>query len=651
MAVSTLNTSPEPATEPQVQRLWSMGLPSDYLKLNERSRREARLRSLRSWFDPDPARAHVLCTNIDAFVRAHRLLVEYYLKPDPHNGGVYHFEDPTHKYEMVRMAMAEPKTVNQPAKSACVAPRGSTKTITLIQEMCLLIALARTTRVQVLISEMNADRTKEEIRTLRLQVENNALIQRDFGGAGVLFPRGRSSGERWNDSTLCFQHNHSTIMGYSVASKQRGRHPTLGIIDDPEDETLSRLPDWRKSYFRWLFKTYMPMFGPGGKVMWIGTLIHEFACLQLAMMGCKEVQVSDEEPETERDERFDDWNRRVWSMIETDEETGEERSIFPNKMSVEDFHRYKKTYGLAAAMAEFQGICVASGQFVFDRHPHKHGYMRCVGQEDDAEDYMLDLRTGERMPWPEFLATLYVVGAGDLSDSVAPTADPGALIFIGASPTGVVYVLDAYIRRSHADHLVHKGYDMAAIWSAQKMGWEKAAMQSAVVRYAQRYAEELRREGHTPPVCKPIVNTKVDKVRRILAALTPLMNDYEIRFLYLDELVDADGVTHHPRSCPHARYHRILTEQVDGFTDEGASGHDDGADGLEMAIRVLGRTRGLRLTEVDGNEHSIEQWAEAGMVWPKHLIPRECWTREMWEETLTPEPVGVGLDTEMDPYE
>lgn len=604
---------------------------------------------MRGWYDPDPSKAHILCTDTDAFIRAHRLWVEFYLKDDPHNAGIYHFKDPTHKYDMVRMAMSAPMTPNQPAKAACVAPRGSTKTITLIQEMCSMMACVRATRIQILLSEMNADRTSEEIRNLRLQFENNALIHRDFGGAGKLYPKGRSGGERWNDTTLCFQHNKSVIMGFSVASKQRGRHPTFGIIDDPEDEELSRNPDWRRRYFRWLFKTYMPMFGPGGKVMWIGTLIHEFSCLQLAMMGSKEVQDRDEEVETERDERFDDWSRRNWKMIDEDPETGERFSLFPEKMSVEDFDRYKKTYGLSAAMSEFQGICMAEGQFVFDRDPYRHGYMRCVGSTE-ADDYFLDLRTGEQMPWGEFVASLYVVGAGDLSDSVAPSADPGALVFIGMSPAGILYILDAYIRRSHADNLVKMGYEMSSWWGAQKIGWEKAAMQSAVVRYAMHYGDQLRKEGKTPPVCRAVVNNKIDKVRRILAALTPIMGDYQIRFLRMETFVDGKGVTHEPRKHGHSRYMRILAEQVDGFTDEGGSGHDDGIDALEMAIRVMGRTVGKKASGTEETpEEALAKWAEVGMTWPKHIIPRECWTKEMWEDTQRHELVVV--ETEMDPYE
>ena len=123
-----------------LSNLDGMGLPADYTSLNPVNRKRARLTSLRSWFSPDPALAYILCNDVEKFIKAHRLWVTCYLKPDPHNAHVYHFRDPEHKYEMVRAAMAPAMKERQPAKCAIHAPRGSTKTITLITERYTLIA-------------------------------------------------------------------------------------------------------------------------------------------------------------------------------------------------------------------------------------------------------------------------------------------------------------------------------------------------------------------------------------------------------------------------------------------------------------------------------------------------------------------------------
>jgi len=649
--VDTAPSKSASLTEWQLDRLSSMGLPDDYPWLNPHVQQKARLSCLRGWFHEDPAKAYILCTSSQKFIQALRLWVEAYIKPDPWNAGVYHFRDPEHKYMMVAMAMDEPMTSNQPAKSAIVAPRGSTKTITLIQEMCSMIAVTRTVPVEVLITEINFDRTNEEMRKLRMQIERNETIHRDFGGPGVLFPKVRIGGERWNDKCLTFSHNRSTIMGFSSESAQRGRHPTFGVIDDPEDEENSRNPEWRKKYFRWLFKTYLGMFKPGSKVIWVGTLIHEFSCLHLAMKGCADVShPDDDEAQEERDEKFDDWNRRVFRMIE-DLNGPNERSIFPEYMSVSGFHKYKKTHGLSAAMSEFQGVPVGAGQFIFQRSPQKHGYMCCVGK-NGGEDYLLDLRTGEQRPWREFVDSLFVVGGADFSDSLATTANPGAVIFVGASENGVVYVLDAWIRRSHAFNLVEKAYDMASWCGAQRIGWEKVALQTVIIRYARRYADVLRSKGFTPPTSKGIENTGKNKTRRILAALMPLFSDYEIRFPHFEAVTDPDGVLHEPVHRPHERYHRILREQVDCFTDEGSTGFNDGIDALEMAIRTLGNARGdIVKRNTDPNEKALEEWSQAGVVWSRNLIPMECWTKDMRQDHESLVTAAVSSESDMDPYD
>ena len=637
------------SSKDQLEYLRSLGLPGDYQTLNNPAKKKARMTSLRSWFENDPSRSHILVNDVDAFVKAHKLWVEFYMKPDVHNAGVYHFKDPMHKYEMVRMAMSDAQTPKQPSKAAMVAPRGSTKTITLIQELVSMIAVCKTVPVSILMSQINFDRTNEEMRKLRMQFERNETIHRDFGGPGVLYPKTRIGGERWNDKSMGFSHNRSTVMGYSIESAQRGRHPTLGIIDDPEDEDNSRLQEWRRRYFRWLFSTYLPMFGPGGKIFWIGTLIHEFSCLHMAMRGVLETKGDAEEDVTERDVRFDDWNRRVFQLIEG-YGTEDEYSIFPDKHSVEDFHNFVQTHGLSAAMAEFQGMPIAAGQFVFKRDNYRHAYMRCTGADGD---YMLDVKLGYTLPWEKFIESLYIVAAVDPSDSIQASADPGAIVFIGIAEDGTVYVLDIWIRRSHAEDLVEQAYDMCRVNPAQKMGWEREALATFILRYAKRYEDKLRKAGYAPPFSRGLPCQRTSKVRRIIAAIRPLMGDHEIRFKRFEKVVADDGTVHEPAADAHQRFHRILTEQVDGYTDEGGTGHDDGVDVLHMAIRLLGQTRGTGVRDDKPDEYKDEwdEWSEAGIDWGRQRIPHKWWSEQMWKEANTMEPPAEIFTGDMDPYE
>lgn len=631
-----------PASAGEIENLRAMGLPADYFDLAPRFRKKARLKVLRSWFSPDPSHANILCTDVEAFVRAMQLWVEFYIKPDPYNAGVYTFPDPSHKYEMVRMSMSDPKVKTLPAKTVIIAPRGTTKTITFRDE-CLMIVTCRTVFTEVLFSEINAPRTSEEFRKMRLQIERNETIHADFGGPGTLFPVSRMSGERWNDSVLEFTHCNCTLYGFSANAATRGRHPIFGVIDDPEDDKKVRQVGWRRQFFDWLFRTYVPMFGPGGKLVWMQTPPNEASAVYIPMRGVETmVGWRGEGTVADKDSRFEDWNKKNFMLFYDDGKTGERKSIWQHKYDVNEEQSLRQSLGPQAFMAEMQGIPIASGQFVFQRDPFAHGYMRT----DDG--LMLDLRTGEEREWDEFSSKLMVVGAGDLSDSIAPDADPGALVFLGVSEEGIVYVLDAFIKRCHADDLVRKGFDMAAEWDCDKLGFEQEAMQSVLVRYAYRLADELRKKGLNAPVIRGVMHARQpkQKIRRILSALTPLLGEHRMRFPYFKE-----HEKYTPRFHKNARYIEILKEQVDFFTDEGASGNDDGVDACEMAITLAGpiraRTRGAVETD---NEREYRLWHDAGITLRPEVTPRGCWTEEMHRQA-DPHPVGSAVAVEVDPYE
>lgn len=640
----------QPLSERQRCHYDEMGLPHDYPYLNAKNQLKTRKKSLQSWFDPDPAKCYILCTDTEKFLKAFRLWVEYYMKPSKWNAGTYHFTDPLHKYEMVQAAMSPPKTPNQPSKTACVAPRRSTKTHTLIQQMCSMMAVTRTTPIQILISERNKARTDEEMQDLRHQFENNERIHADFGSENILFPRTRTGGRRWNNEKLQFCHNRSTIVGVSVSSAHRGRGNTFGIIDDPEDDEDSLNAAFRSKYFRWLFKAYLFMFGPGAKILWISTMIDELCCMQMAMRGLKEVQTTeDDEVQLERDARFDDWNLVNISLIREDK-NGKRYSIFPDRTSVADFDAYKKTHGLAAAMCEMQGVPMAGDQFCFSRDPMRHGYIRAIGEDGD---YFLDLNTGRKLPWDEFVKSLYVVGAGDFGSGMSPTCCPGAIVLIGRDAWGTVYVLDVYNRRCHPDDLIEMMFEMAPEWHTQRFAFEAVSMQTVDVHRARRRADELRAEGKEPPLIRGITNQKIDKVRLIIATLRPLINNDEIRFRQFDEQVKTIDGVHKVRSDARQRYHGQLAEQVDMYTDERALGLDDAIDALQMSIRFLGSMKGEPdQTSDDPNEEVYARWAEAGLLFDKKNIPLSCWTKEMFVDSMGDNiDVAKADEDEMDPYE
>ncbi|KPL09541.1 hypothetical protein AMJ71_06120 [candidate division TA06 bacterium SM1_40] len=599
------------------------GLPENYPQLTPAVRRKARKAVLTSWFDLSCP--HVLCTDTDQYVRAHFLWTEFYMKPAAINRGVYYFEDFQSKYDMIREVMSPSLEPENPAKTIVTASRRASKTQSLIIEGLTLIGVNRPFTLS-LISEYNATRTGEEIKKVQDQIEENERIHSDFGAEGILFPK-RSSGT-WSSKHLKFLHLPGCeVMGHSMKSAQRGRGPLYGIVDDPEDEEVTYNRDWRRWFFSRLLDAFVEMFHHGGKVCWIGTPIHGGSCLSQAMAGKSEKEETGDESLS--DKRFRDWRKVKMSLVVKDGE-GQWKSMQPERLTVDAFLK-KLEQNPVTVRKEILCEPVTPGTRAFPYDSAKHGFMHCEG--DDGSEYCLDLYTGEEVSWRKFLDSLFITGAGDPADGQSRDADPGALVFTGINPGGIIYVLDVYTKRCLYEHLLEMAYTIAEEWKCGVFGWEKAALQCVINRMARRFVEKLQEEGKTPPVFRELENAKRNKIARILS-LTPYFTRKEIRFRQLTPITGPDGRVHRPAKYPREGHYRELISQMVEYTDEGIRGHDDCADGLEMAIRLIGRSRGggdFGPPE-SPTDRIVTSWRMAGLPISAAQISPEVWTPKIERE-------------------
>ncbi len=626
-------------------------LPADYDDLAAVGQYKARVATLQSWYDVN--RPNVFCSRVDNLIAALYLWVEEYVKPARHNRGVYYNRDPRHKYQMVRDAFSPPRDPTQPAKTLIVAARGSTKTITLVRQLLPMAACCRPYTF-ILFSEINEDRTVEELQAIRTEIEQNEFIERDFGGKGELYPKSSRGSAKWNDSTLGFLHlPGNRIIGSSFYAKHRGRHPVLRVIDDPEDDQVVAQTDHRGMFTRLLFSRDMGMMGRGGVYLWIQTRVLRGVC-DYAMQHA-DGTFDEVDPEIQRemaDARWDDWNITNHDLL-VEGADGKLESIYPDHITAEGFESTKRSLGLQAAMAEYRGQRVAQGELALPRDTYRHGYMHCV-EKATNEHYLLDLKTGHREPWEPFLESLFTVAACDIADSTRPGADFGAVAVVGITERGVMYVLDMVIRRMIAPMLIRTAYTLAIQWHARKLGWERAGLQAAVMRMAPDLANELKNDGHRVPTLESLTCGATSKVARILTTLRPPINNERIRFPHFEPMVDAEGAAHLPARHASAQYFRFLYDQIDSFTDEGPSGHDDGIDALHMAVRLLCGRKGKVAEEQDPTEAEVQAWADAGVEVRFDRLPPECRPTLWWQEhraELVEVDAGVDDYVENDPYD
>jgi len=630
--------------------LAAANLPADYDEIGWQGQRDARAAVFTSWYDV--SRPNVVCTSVDNFLAALYLFVEGFWKPAECNKGKCFYRDPIHKYEMAEAVFSPPKVATEPAKTIVVAPRMSTKTFTLIQQAAPMMALTRP-NTDILISELNDSRTEDEIGAIQKQFEENDLIHREFGGKGVLFPRSTRGSSKWSGHELQLLHLPGCrIRGVSFYSAARGRHPNVWIIDDPEDPKKPPTAEHRKNFFQLLLPRGVGMLTQGNICLWMTTRIPG-SCNDIALKGIRLAELDPDIGAALIDQRFDDWNKVVIDLLE-EHPDGTVTSRYPDHVSVAGYYAKEKALGKREAMAEYRGIAVAAGEFVFQRDEDRHGYMHAVrqpGNDDLPEEYMIDFKTLKIVEWNEFLRSLYIAVANDIADKTKGDNDFCASIAGGMDPESTPYLLGCLIKRMVADDLVWRSYQMAAEWGASLMAYETNAMQTVVYRMAQRYGAMLEEQGKVPPRLIPLQNETSTKVQRIIAAIRPRYNHYDIRLPILEPKRDYNGRLHVPAVNSDRLYWHILYDQLDTFTDEGASDHDDGPDAMQMLLRILDRRRGESAESIPDGEREDEEWQKEGVLWPRHLLPESCWTKRMRDEHARESRPAMASVSECDPYD
>lgn len=635
-------------------------LPADYDDLSPAHRRGRRIATLSSWHDL--GRPEVFCTDLDNLVAAMFLWTEFYIKPAECNFGEYFNRDPLHKYDMIRIGCAPARRAHLPAKNLVIAPRGSTKTFTFRQLFTLTVCIRPGSKL--VLSEINDERTEEEMQFIRLEIEDNEIIHEDFGARGVLWPKSNRGKWKWNDGQLDFPAMRSSIKGVSFYAKARGRHPIFWWIDDVEDDMIVRESGHHEKFGLMLFPRGLGMMRHDSIVAWTQTRVLG-GVVDRAMKVLDEQTDDDEEIRAVMvDDRWDGWTIHNFDLIEEDPETGELHSIYEDHITVADFEIIKRDLDVRAAMSEYRGRAVAAGGFALPRDPMLHGWMRCVRESQvagGAHEYFLDLNTGLTLPWAQFVSQLLIVGACDLADGTGRDSCFNAAVFVGSDPDGIVYVLDALVKKMLVTDLIREAFSIAEVWGARQLGFETAAMQRVVARLARTYEQELRKEGKTPPRTVPLKQTGQrdrSKHQRIIAGLRPRHETHTIRYPLFREIEDVHGVRHFPAQNARKTSWALLFDQLDTLTDEGKSTYDDAPDALEMAVELLGSRRGRTGERLDENEESMEKWKEAGIEWAPSRIPRSCWTREMHEDRLAQvlgKPTGVTVQMadldEVNPYE
>ncbi len=508
-------------------------LPADYPELTAEGQRQARVAAVSRRKTPQE------------FVESWALFRQLYLMPLP-PGAFYPtgaLPSPTAHYEWIHDFEAY-------SRNAIGAPRASAKSTILGKELPLLNALTRPYYTQLIVLA-NDRMVEQRFEDLALQLTENELILEDFGKQ-----KPRKGEMIWNRHQMTLDSNRSSLIGLSVESRKLGHRPSAIILDDPEynPDIEGSQTAFLDNMERFIFREMLPMLEDHCGFMWIGTLLSRRSALWQVCMG--------------DDERFDFWNRRIYSMVGYDDH-GIAKYFWEEKWDADAVARKRKELGAAAFESECQNNPVSTMDRTLTLDPIANGYTiagdTLSWQTVETDGTVHRFETS----FSEWLEKVSIVAVVDPAAKVTATSDYSAIGVIAIDEEKNWWVLELSLKRIVDQRLLDEVYKLGSKWGAALVGFESIAFQDQLRNRMQADVLEKSDTTSWEPRVFPIRSpAKLSKPERIANVLGPRLSRGKIRLpLHLKDVWP----------------YKELFRQIEDFTkDLKLLPHDDAVDMLSL---------------------------------------------------------------------
>lgn len=626
---------------PSKSKFWP--LPANYSSLGPDAKQEARKALVTSWYDPN--KPDVLITDKYAFRVAFDFFTETYIKPSIEMKRVFPKPDCRWTPYWVNM-------VTHPS-SALVGFRGSSKTV-FMHKMAQFVAVTRP-HTPICLSEFNSDRTDDEISTIMAHLEDNELIEAEFGK----IKPAKYGRKKWSSRCLDLA-NGSQIRGVSIKAGHRGRHPLLFINDDIEKDEESDKEEWREWYMEtFFFKVIVGMLRPGSHFLWTGTFLNPVSCLLTVVrklddrfrfyktISCPLIVRQTkcacgfdklEDIDSELIEQCPDCSAEIKHAAVSNKSCAHfgpsAVSMWPEYYSVEDAglmlegkgtpDQRIRAMGPTAFWTEMMNRPELGGDTVFQRTNETHGYR--VYRAADKSRHIEIIHTGKSQTYETWRQHLRITaGVDPTGGGTSNQTDFAAVVILGFDPFGRCYLLDAWQGRVGFYVLIQTALGMCETWKVEVLGWEANGVGKILTQQVAHLLIQYKDDGKTVPAFVPITNT-MRKEDRIKGTLEVPMIHQKVLFPVTSDPVE---------DCIHRNQKSVaaLIQQFDRYTLKGSgTGFDDLIDAFEMAYQVNQGYRPNRPVWRPEAELVLEELAAAGIKLDKHSLPRSMWTHEIWAE-------------------
>lgn len=189
--------------------------------------------------------------------------------------GAIKFKVPKFHYEIYD------KLQNNEMKKVCVAaPRGTAKSTlaTLVYPLWLALNKKPSEDIFIVIISESRAQSVNFISRIKYYLEEGDRLRLVYGR------NGEKHSKRWREDDIILS-NGARIVAVGTGQRVRGfiekdTRPTHIICDDVESELNSKTPESRIGNRKWITEAVMPSMADHGKIVFIGTVIHEdcFLC-------------------------------------------------------------------------------------------------------------------------------------------------------------------------------------------------------------------------------------------------------------------------------------------------------------------------------------------------------------------------------------
>lgn len=149
-----------------------------------------------------------------------------------------------------------------------IAPRGFAKSTITTVFFSMWLALYKKRR-DILIVSATGKLAIDQMRKIRIELENNEKLFKDFGDM---------KSDKWTEDHLILK-NGVNIRAKGRGFQVRGFRPDIIICDDLEDEEVIYSKDQREKTQYWFLRTLMPTLQVNNPLIYIGTKLHQFSLI------------------------------------------------------------------------------------------------------------------------------------------------------------------------------------------------------------------------------------------------------------------------------------------------------------------------------------------------------------------------------------